>query len=69
MVKKTIREVARETGQELGEAFTSFKGFVKKRVRVPPKQFPALGFAVLPPQFIEMPRRITKPKKIKRRRR
>ncbi len=69
MAKKTIREVARETSQELGQAFTSFKGFVKKRVRTPPKQTPSVAFAVVPPQFIQMPRRVTRPKKVKKRRR
>ncbi len=69
MAKKTIREVARETSQELGQAFTSFKGFVKKRVRAPPKQTPSVAFAVVPPQFIQMPRRVARPRRIKRRKR
>ena len=57
---KTIREVARETSQELGQAFTESRRFLKKRIRKPTD----MKFAVVPPQYYQP---VQKPRPVKRR--
>ncbi len=66
MAKKTIREVARETSIELGQAFNQSREFLKKRVRTPPRTSgrPSLAFALIPQEM-----RVARPKPIMRKKR
>ncbi len=64
MVREDIRRVTKEVGKELGQAFISGKRFLKKRVRVPPRNGAPLAFAVVPPQYY---RPIQKPRPVRRR--
>ncbi len=65
-----IRKALREVGGELQQGISEAKAFVQKRGRIP-KQMgtkPSLAFAVVPSQFVQAPRRVARPRKIKRRR-
>ena len=65
-----IRKRLREVGGELQQGISEAKKFVSKRGRIPKVMGdrPSLAFAVVPTQFIQAPRRVAHPKRIKRRR-
>ena len=55
---RELRRITKEVGQELGQAFSKSKEFLRKRVRQPPRASgqPPLAFTVTPQFIRETPR-------------
>ena len=62
-----IRKRLREVGGDLQQGISEAKQFIRSR-KAPPrvKGQPSLAFAVVPTNFIQAPKRVQRPRKIRR---